>query len=151
MPPTIGVDFCIYFVTIAGKRIKVVITDTAGQESYQSLCRQYIRKSHGILVVFDVTDTESFEQIERVWMKYVEENARRDVIISLIGNKIDRIGRQIGSKIVQREIQPEKAKQLADRLQANYLESSAISNINVKECFEALAKDIVVRRELNPE
>merc|ERR1711896_105627 len=83
---TIGVDFKIRTIQLDGKTIKLQIWDTAGQERFRTITSSYYRGAHGIIVVYDTTDAESFRSVER-WIKEIEKFAGVDVSISLCGNK----------------------------------------------------------------
>merc|ERR1711907_636935 len=83
---TIGIDFKIRTIELDGKRIKLQIWDTAGQERFRTITTAYYRGAMGILLVYDVTDETSFNNI-RQWVKNIEANAQDNVNKILIGNK----------------------------------------------------------------
>ena len=85
---TIGIDFKIRTIELAGKRIKLQIWDTAGQERFRTITTAYYRGAMGILVVYDVTDERSFNNV-RNWIKNIEQFASEGVCKILIGNKCD--------------------------------------------------------------
>ncbi|MED6220296.1 Ras- protein RABE1d, variant 2 [Stylosanthes scabra] len=85
---TIGIDFKIRTVELDGKRIKLQIWDTAGQERFRTITSAYYRGAMGILLVYDVTDESSFENI-RNWIRNIEEHASDNVNRILVGNKAD--------------------------------------------------------------
>lgn len=86
---TIGVDFRFKTMQVDGKNIKYQIWDTAGQERFRTITSAYYRGSQGILMVFDVTDQQSFVDITNFWMGEVEEYAEKDAVLILVGNKAD--------------------------------------------------------------
>lgn len=86
---TIGVDFRFKTIQVDGKNVKFQIWDTAGQERFRTITSAYYRGSQGILLVFDLTDQLSFENICKFWMNEVETYAEKDAIFFLIGNKSD--------------------------------------------------------------
>lgn len=86
---TIGVDFKIRTVEYEGKRIKLQIWDTAGQERFRTITATYYRGTHGVIVVYDVTDRESYENVQR-WMTEIDKNCE-NVSRVLVGNKIDMV------------------------------------------------------------
>lgn len=86
---TIGVDFKIRNVEHEGKIIKLQIWDTAGQERFRTITCSYYRGAHGIIIVYDVTDRESFESV-KYWMEEIDRYANESVISLLVGNKTDR-------------------------------------------------------------
>ncbi|XP_053133503.1 ras-related protein Rab-13 isoform X2 [Hemicordylus capensis] len=85
---TIGIDFKIRTVEIEGKRIKLQVWDTAGQERFKTITTAYYRGAMGIILVYDITDEKSFENIQN-WMKSIKENASAGVERLLLGNKCD--------------------------------------------------------------
>ena len=85
---TIGVEFGARMITIDGKQIKLQIWDTAGQESFRSITRSYYRGAAGALLVYDITRRETFTQLEK-WLTEARENASENMVIMLIGNKVD--------------------------------------------------------------
>lgn len=85
---TIGIDFKIRTIELDGKRVKLQIWDTAGQERFRTITTAYYRGAMGILLVYDVTDKATFENI-RNWIKNIELHASNNVNKMLIGNKAD--------------------------------------------------------------
>lgn len=91
---TIGIDYKIRNVEMDGKRIKMQIWDTAGQERFRTITSAYYRGAMGIMLVYDVTDERSFNNI-RNWIKNVEQNASEGVNMILIGNKTDMADKRV--------------------------------------------------------
>ncbi|XP_022742005.1 ras-related protein RABE1c isoform X1 [Durio zibethinus] len=85
---TIGIDFKIRTIELDGKRIKLQIWDTAGQERFRTITTAYYRGAMGILLVYDVTDESSFNNI-RNWIRNIEQHASDNVNKILVGNKAD--------------------------------------------------------------
>ncbi|KAH9734874.1 ras-related protein RABE1c [Citrus sinensis] len=85
---TIGIDFKIRTIELDGKRIKLQIWDTAGQERFRTITTAYYRGAMGILLVYDVTDESSFNNI-RNWMRNIDQHAADNVNKILVGNKAD--------------------------------------------------------------
>ncbi|KAK9452904.1 ras family-domain-containing protein [Dipodascopsis uninucleata] len=133
---TIGIDFKIRTIDLDGKRIKMQIWDTAGQERFRTITTAYYRGAMGILLVYDVTDEKSFNNI-RNWFSNVEQHASEGVNKLLIGNKCD--------WEEKRAVSAEQGKALANELGIPFIEASAKANINVEEAFISLARQIKQR------
>ncbi|KAB0794733.1 hypothetical protein PPYR_12052 [Photinus pyralis] len=134
---TIGVDFKIRTVTIDGQRIKLQIWDTAGQERFRTITSTYYRGTHGVIVVYDVTNGESFANVKR-WLHEIEQNC--DVVNRiLVGNKNDCPDRKV--------VLTEDAKRFADTMGIQLFETSAKDNINVEEMFINVTR-LVLRAKL---
>ena len=131
---TIGLDYKLKYIQLdSGQVIKVQLWDTAGQDRYRTIAKNYYKGSHGILLLYDVTKTSSFENI-REWIKDIREEVYEKAIIFLIGNKID--------KKDQIKIKTEDAEKLAEEFNIPFFEASAKSGENVDEIFKALYKKI---------
>ncbi|KAK9459692.1 ras family-domain-containing protein [Lipomyces oligophaga] len=139
---TIGIDFKIRTIDLDGKRIKMQIWDTAGQERFRTITTAYYRGAMGILLVYDVTDERSFNNI-RNWFANVEQHASEGVNKLLIGNKCD--------WEEKRAVSTEQGKALANELGIPFIEASAKANINVEEAFVSLARQIKHRVDLASE
>jgi len=131
---TIGVDFKIKMMDIDGKRVKMQIWDTAGQERFQTITTSYYRGAHGLIVMFDVTNRASFDNVKK-WLGDIERYAPSGVVKMLVGNKVDLVDRRVVDFFA--------AKELADGLNMQYLETSAKDSTNVREAFEKLGRDIM--------
>ena len=131
---TIGLDYKLKSVKLDnGKTIKVQLWDTAGQDKYRTIAKNYFKGSHGILLLYDITKTNSFENI-REWIRDIKEEVSEKAIIFLIGNKID--------LEEQRKISKEKGVELAEEYKIPFFEASAKSGENVDEVFKALYRKI---------
>ncbi|CAN0910857.1 Ras-related protein RABE1c [Linum grandiflorum] len=134
---TIGIDFKIRTIELDGKRIKLQIWDTAGQERFRTITTAYYRGAMGILLVYDVTDESSFNNI-RNWIRNIEQHASDNVNKVLVGNKAD----MDDSK---RAVPTAKGQALADEYGIKFFETSAKTNLNVEEVFFSIARDIKQR------
>ncbi|CAF3685951.1 unnamed protein product [Adineta steineri] len=132
--PTVGVDFMNHVIKHNGTTTKLHIWDTAGQERFRSLISSYCRDFKGAIVVFDVTNLKSFENVTR-WLQEIDENSNNDVKILLVGNKCD--------LALERVIDHAQAKDLADSLNILYVETSAKNTINVEVAFMSLVSEIM--------
>ena len=124
---------------------KLVLWDTAGQERFRSLPKKYYRNIDGVLLIFDVNSRDSFEDVSN-WMKDINENAFKaqeegnenkstDIMIYLIGNKIDMINEG------ERKVTKEEAEKLADDLGVKYFEISCKWNLNIEEVMARIILD----------
>jgi Ras-related protein Rab-1A len=130
---TIGVDFKIKTLKINNKIIKLQIWDTNGQERFKAITNSYYRNSHGIIVVFDITDRKSFTGL-RNWLNDADRYSENTCKI-LVGNKSDLND--------NREVTYEEAKEFADAKELIYIEVSAKKTINIDSIFETLTTDLV--------
>lgn len=130
---TIGVDFKIRTIELDGKTIKLQIWDTAGQERFRTITSSYYRGAHGIIVVYDVTDTESFNNVKQ-WLNEIDRYACEGVNKLLVGNKCDLVSKKA--------VNYETAKALADKLDIPFLETSAKAATNVEKAFLTMAAEI---------
>ena len=127
---TIGVDFKIRTIEVNGKIIKLQIWDTAGQERFRTIVSSYYRGAHGIMIVFDITDKDSFNNVS-MWNDEIKKYASSNVKTILIGNKAD-----FESK---RQVDYSEAKEYADNNNMSYYETSAKTALNVEKSFFELA------------
>ncbi|AES88820.1 RAB GTPase-like protein A5B [Medicago truncatula] len=136
---TIGIDFKIRTIELDGKRIKLQIWDTAGQERFSFVINNftYYRGAMGILLVYDVTDEASFNNI-RNWIRNIEQHASDNVNKILVGNKAD-------MDESKRAVPTSKGQALADEYGIKFFETSAKTNLNVEEVFFSIARDIKQR------
>jgi len=123
---TIGVDFRFRTVKIDKKTVKLQIWDTAGQERFRTITSAYYRGADGIIMVYDVTSTDTFDHVND-WLKEVNRYASEGTCKLLVGNKSDRTA--------DRAVTSEQAKAFADELGIAFLETSAKSAKNVEEAF----------------
>ncbi|KAI6153253.1 rab-type small GTP-binding protein [Pisolithus tinctorius] len=128
---TIGIDFKIRTIELDGKRIKLQIWDTAGQERFRTITTAYYRGAMGILLVYDVTDERSFNNI-RTWYANIEQHASEGVNKILIGNKSDWDDKRVVTK--------EQGLALAQELGIGFMETSAKLNVGVEDAFFTLAR-----------
>ena len=132
--PTIGVDFKIRTMEIDNKNVKLQIWDTAGQERFKNITASYYRGAHGIFVVYDISDMESFKNINN-WLIEIEKNANKNVYKILVGNKCD-----LEDK---RTVSYQQGKELAETYGMQFIETSAKSNTNVDEAFHLLGREVM--------
>ncbi|XP_015336058.2 ras-related protein Rab-8B [Marmota marmota marmota] len=137
-----GIDFKIRTIELDGKKIKLQIWDTAGQERFRTITTAYYRGAMGIMLVYDITNEKSFDNIKN-WIRNIEEHASSDVERMILGNKCD-----MNDK---RQVSKERGEKLAIDYGIKFLETSAKSSTNVEEAFFTLARDIMTKlnRKMN--
>ena len=91
-------DFKSKLIEVEGKLIKLHIWDGNGSERYRHKIRNYYRRIHGIIIVYDVTDYDSFQFITNYWLNDIEENAPQNIIKVLVGNQCDIPNRVVTEK-----------------------------------------------------
>ena len=110
------------------------IWDTAGQERFKNITASYYRGGNGVLVVYDITDRDSFENLNS-WLIEIEKNANKNVYKLLIGNKCD-----LEDK---RKVTYQEGKDFATSNGMQFIETSAKADTKVKEAFELLTQEII--------
>jgi len=130
---TIGVDFKIKTIEVENKVVKLQIWDTAGQEKFRTITSSYYRGAHGIIIVYDVTNRESFDNVKN-WINEIARYASENVNRLLVGNKSDLEGKKA--------VTYEEGKELADSLGINFIETSAKTSSNVEQSFLRMAGEI---------
>jgi Ras-related protein Rab-1A len=124
-------DFKVRSIEIGDKEAKVQLFDSAGQAIFRSITNAFYRGTHGILIVFDVTDVESFENV-RDWVNNVKQYATEHVVVNLCGNKID----------MSRKVTTYEAREYCKKNNYNYFETSAKEGTGVEEVFNDLIEQI---------
>uniref|UniRef100_W5NDI2 RAB41, member RAS oncogene family n=2 Tax=Lepisosteus oculatus TaxID=7918 RepID=W5NDI2_LEPOC len=127
---TIGIDFLSKTMYLEDRTVRLQLWDTAGQERFRSLIPSYIRDSTIAVVVYDITNLNSFQQTSK-WIDDVRTERGSDVIIMLVGNKTD-----LADK---RQVSVEAAEKKARELNVMYVETSAKAGYNVKQLFRRVA------------
>uniref|UniRef100_A0A8C9MRS5 small monomeric GTPase n=1 Tax=Serinus canaria TaxID=9135 RepID=A0A8C9MRS5_SERCA len=130
---TVGIDFRNKVLTVDGVKVKLQIWDTAGQERFRSVTHAYYRDAHALLLLYDVTNKASFDNIQ-AWLTEIHEYAQRDVVLMLLGNKVD----SAQDRVVKRE----DGEKLAKEYGVPFMETSAKSGLNVELAFTAIAKEL---------
>ena len=123
-------------VELEGKTIKLQIWDTAGQERFRTITSSYYRGAHGIIVVYDVTDMESFNNVKQ-WLNEIDRYANESVNKLLVGNKSDLTAKKV--------VDYNTAKAFADEIGIPFLETSAKNATNVEQAFMTMAAEIKQR------
>ncbi|KAM7148952.1 ras-related protein Rab-26 isoform 5-T5 [Molossus nigricans] len=124
---TVGIDFRIW--------------DTAGQERFRSVTHAYYRDAHALLLLYDVTNKASFDNIQD-WLTEIQEYAQNDVVLMLLGNKVD--------SAQERVVKREDGEKLAKEYGLPFMETSAKMGLNVDLAFTAIAKELKQRSMKSP-
>ncbi|KAF7700974.1 ras-related protein Rab-6A isoform X2 [Silurus meridionalis] len=127
---TIGIDFLSKTMYLEDRTVRLQLWDTAGQERFRSLIPSYIRDSTVAVVVYDITNINSFQQTTK-WIDDVRTERGSDVIIMLVGNKTD-----LADK---RQVSIEEGERKAKELNVMFIETSAKAGYNVKQLFRRVA------------
>ncbi|XP_066909006.1 ras-related protein Rab-37 [Halyomorpha halys] len=135
---TVGIDFRNKVVCVDDSKVKLQIWDTAGQERFRSVTHAYYRDAHALLLLYDVTNKISFDNI-RAWLVEIREYAQDDVVIMLLGNKSDC---QSSERMVRRE----DGERLAREYSVAFMETSAKTGQNVELAFMAIARELKARK-----
>ena len=133
--PTIGIDYRTKTVTYHSKKIKLKIFDTSGQERFHTLTKNYYQGADGIIMVFDLKRIETFEELT-YWMEEINKNCdKKNIGLILVGNKND-------GNLEERKISNEQGNKIAELYNFIYIETSAITNDNIKECFDLMVQTL---------
>ena len=135
---TIGLEYGTKNVTIDDETFKIQIFDLAGQERFRSIVKSYYRGCHGILLVFDITNKQSFENLE-YWYQEIQNvndllSNKYNPSIILLGNKYDKIDHQIDTRQIAHFIYNKNI--------IEYVNSSAKSGLHINDTFLALNKNV---------
>ena len=125
---TIGVDVKKRVLSVDGHKVKLQLWDTAGQERFRTITQSYYRGADGIVIVFDLTDVESFTNVKH-WVEDINRSNNTSVKI-LVGNKLD----------LKREVSEERATSYASKMGFRYFETSAKDGSNVDATFLEFAR-----------
>jgi len=134
--PSIGLNVVTKIIDLGeGRRLKLNIFDTGGQERFKSMRRRYYRGAQGVIFVFDLTRADTAVSLETRWLPEVESVLSTDFERVVLGNKLD--------LEPQREVSEYAARQMAERIGAPYFETSALLGRNVQEAFRDLASRLM--------
>ena len=132
---TIGLDYRLKSMTLKNnKNIKLQIWDTAGQDRFRAITKNYYKGANGIILIYDVTNMQTYENVKN-WISQIKEEANPNVIIYLVGNKID-------VPDDQRLVKTEDGQKIADEFNLPFNEASAKDGTNVNEIFQELLEQI---------
>ena len=113
-----------------GKKIRLDLWDTAGQEKYRAIGRHFYKDSYIVCLVYDITNKESFERIKTVWYPELKEHGEKTKILALVGNKID--------KYLDEQVNEDDVKKYAEEINAINKRTSAMEGTNIEDLFNSL-------------
>ena len=132
---TVGLDYRLKSMVLKNeKNVKLQIWDTAGQDRFRAITKNYYKGANGIILIYDVTNFQSYENVKN-WIAQIKESASQNVIVYLVGNKID-------VKEEDRCVKTEDGKKIAEEFNLPFFESSAKLGININEIFEKIVEKI---------
>eukprot|EP00927_Polykrikos_kofoidii_P080798 TRINITY_DN7775_c0_g1_i4.p1 TRINITY_DN7775_c0_g1~~TRINITY_DN7775_c0_g1_i4.p1 ORF type:complete len:215 (-),score=30.39 TRINITY_DN7775_c0_g1_i4:100-744(-) len=135
---TIGVEFATRTIPLAiGGTVKAQIWDTAGQERYRAITSSHYRRAVGALLVYDVTRQATFQNCLK-WREELLQNAEPNIVIMLVGNKVDLVEKEP----MARQVHYDAATEFARQHGLFFSEASAVTSYNVKHIFEHLLQEV---------
>ena len=132
MESTLGANYSQKKIMLHGKKIRMDLWDTAGQEKYRAIGRHFYKESYIVCLVYDVSNHDSFEKLKTVWYPELKEHGEKMKILALVGNKID--------KYLEEEVKEEESKNYAKEINAIDKRTSAMEGTNIEELFNILAE-----------
>ncbi|KRX10643.1 P-loop containing nucleoside triphosphate hydrolase [Pseudocohnilembus persalinus] len=140
--PTIGVEFVSKEVTLqGGETKKVQFWDTAGQERYRSITATHYKRAVGALLVYDITKDTTYDNVTK-WMEELKLQAEPDIVIMLVGNKLDKVD-DSSKDYSERKVSKKEAENFARENNLLFQETSAVTAQGVNSAFEHLIQQIV--------
>ena len=131
---TIGIDYEVKTLVVDDRKVKLQLWDTAGMERFRTITYAYYRGAHGVMLVYDTTDEQSFFNV-RTWMNNIDLHSQSDVCRVLVGNKID--------IKEERRVSTERGEELANDYDVPFFETSARTNHNVQDALMQLVRDVI--------
>lgn len=122
-----------------GKILRFDIWDTAGQEKYRSLTQMFYKDANAAVLVYDITRTDSFEELKKYWIDKIRENSSPDIILFLAANKSDLVDKE--------EVNEEEARKYAQEINADFCSISAKNSIGIDDLFIQIAKKYTGRTD----
>nr|XP_009670852.1 PREDICTED: ras-related protein Rab-44 isoform X1 [Struthio camelus australis] len=133
---TVGLDYQIKNLIVDNKLFALRLWDSAGQERYHSITKQFFRKADGVVLMYDITSEYSFADV-RYWLSCIQEGAEDGIAILLLGNKTD--------CAAERQVPTKEGERLAQEHQLTFYECSAASGHNVSESMVSLIRLLKIR------
>ena len=135
----IGINFKVKTINFKGKKIKLNIWDTDGQERIRNITQVFYKGAHALIFMYDVTDQNSFKNLSN-WIKQVEAHGEKNLVKVLVGNNCDKLDRVVTE---------EEGKKLAEDFSICFFETSPKTDKNVSEVFYYLIDEILKANRIN--
>ena len=129
---TLGANYSQKKIELHGKKIRMDLWDTAGQEKYRAIGRHFYKESYIVCLVYGISNLDSFEELKEIWYPELKEHGEKLRILALVGNKID--------KYLEEEVKEEDAKKFANEINAINKRTSAMEGTNIEDLFTTLAE-----------
>ena len=127
---TLGANYSQKKIVRQGKKIRLDLWDTAGQEKYRSIGRHFYKESYIVCLVYDISNYDSFEKLKSIWYPELKQFGEELKIVAVVGNKID--------KYLYEEVKDEDAKAFAEEIKAINKRTSAMEGTNIEDLFNSL-------------
>ena len=127
---TLGANYSQKKIVRQGKKIRLDLWDTAGQEKYRSIGRHFYKESYIVCLVYDISNYDSFEKLKSIWYPELKQFGEELKIVAVVGNKID--------KYLNEEVKDEDAKAFAEDIKAINKRTSAMEGTNIEDLFNSL-------------
>ena len=127
---TLGANYSQKKIVRKGKKIRLDLWDTAGQEKYRSIGRHFYKESYIVCLVYDISNYDSFEKLKSIWYPELKQFGEELKIVAVVGNKID--------KYLNEEVKDEDAKAFAEEIKAINKRTSAMEGTNIEDLFNSL-------------
>ena len=134
---TIAANYQQKFLEKDGISLKLDLWDTAGQEKYHSISRYFYKNAYIIILVYDITDKKSFEDIKNIWYNDIKQFGEEYTVLGLVGNKNDLYERE--------DVEEDIVREYAEQINANFMLVSAQSGDNIDYLFETLVNKYLGR------
>ena len=118
-----------------GQTVPLQIWDTAGQEKYRSMAKIFYRDAKAIIMVYDITNENIYNQLKEYWLGQIKEHGSKDVLIAIAANKSD--------LIEQIKVKNEDGEKFAEEIGAKFILTSAQNANGIQNLFESIARKIL--------